>query len=360
MVIGSAGAIYVAAVGARTPLGLQAAASAASVRAALSAVQRHPYLVDNAGNLMPVTCDAQLDPTLIGPRRLLALLEPALREAALPLVSQTGDSRGITCDEFRLAVSVGLPEIRPGFSANDAAAVCTGIESIVLPLPARDAEVHTLGHAAGLVALARIAQRIVADEIDLGLVAGVDSYLHPYTMEWLDANRQVIGSISRSGFVPGEGAGACLLASGRACERLGLTPPMRLRDAVIGRESALIKSQEMCFGVGLTATLRQAVRSLRLPDERIHHTICDLNGERYRGEEWGFVCLRASECFDDPTDYLAPADCWGDLGAASGPLFVMLACQAIARGYSNGRRRTAVWASSEGGCRGVALLESMA
>lgn len=348
------GAVHIAGVGARTPLGLQSAPSAAAVRAGLSAVQRHSCLVDIVGDLMPVTRDALLEPGMIGPQRLLALLEPALREAALPIADVSHDAPR---DALRLAVSVGLPEIRPGFSVDDAAAVRAGIQLLTLPLSPQDIDVHTLGHAAGLVALASGARRIASGELDVFLVGGVDSYLHPYTMEWLDANRQVIGTVSRSGFIPGEGAGACLLASATACERFGLRTTLRLRDVAVGLEAAHIKSQEMCFGVGLSATLRKAIRGLRLPDERIHHTICDLNGERYRGEEWGFVCLRTSECFDDPTNYLSPADCWGDLGAASGPLFVMLAWQAIARGHAHGSR-TAVWASSEGGHRAVALLEA--
>lgn len=86
--------------------------------------------------------------------------------------------------------------------------------------------------------------------------------------------------------------------------------------------------------------------------------ICDINGERYRGEEWGFVCLRLSQYFDDPTAYDSPADCWGDMGAASGPLFIMLACQAIARGYAKGPRAL-LWTSSEGGLRGAAVIETL-
>ena len=95
---------------------------------------------------------------------------------------------------------------------------------------------------------------------------------------------------------------------------------------------------------------------LRLPNERINQIFCDINGERYRGEEWGFVCLRLSQYFDDPTAYLSPAECWGDMGAASGPLFAMLVCQAAARSISKGQR-TMLWASSQRGLRGVAVLE---
>lgn len=65
--------------------------------------------------------------------------------------------------------------------------------------------------------------------------------------------------------------------------------------------------------------------------------------------------LRARALFRDAADFEAPADCWGDLGAASGPLYACLAIEAEARGYAKGSR-TLIWASSEGGQRGAALL----
>ena len=43
------------------------------------------------------------------------------------------------------------------------------------------------------------------------------------------------------------------------------------------------------------------------------------------------------------------------MGAASGPLFAMLACQAAARGYAKGKR-TLLWSGSESGLRSAAVL----
>jgi 3-oxoacyl-[acyl-carrier-protein] synthase-1 len=187
------------------------------------------------------------------------------------------------------------------------------------------------------------------------LVGGVDSYFHPDTMEWLDANRQLAGSVSRSGFVPGEGAGFCLLMSDHTRTRLGLRALGKIVRVGLGRETKLIKTSEICLGLGLTAAVRDAVSGLNPPAETVNDVICDMNSERYRGEEWGFVCLRLPLYFDNPTGYLSPADCWGDMGAASASLFAMLACEAAARGYATGPR-TLLWASSEGGSRGAALL----
>ena len=106
----------------------------------------------------------------------------------------------------------------------------------------------------------------------------------------------------------------------------------------------------------MTAVVRSATANLELPGQAVTDIICDMNGERYRGEEWGFVCLRLPLQMTNPTAYISPADCWGDMGAASGPLFAMLACRASARKYANGPR-SLVWASSEGGLRGAMLLE---
>jgi 3-oxoacyl-[acyl-carrier-protein] synthase-1 len=132
---------------------------------------------------------------------------------------------------------------------------------------------------------------------------------------------------------------------------------MRLVAVAIGEESKRVKTAEVCLGHGLTSTVQDALHNLP-PGEKISTVICDINGERYRSEEWAFVCLRLSQYFDDITDYLSPADCWGDMGAASTPLFAMLVGQAAVRGYAKGSR-SMLWASSEGGLRGAAVVETI-
>ena len=125
--------------------------------------------------------------------------------------------------------------------------------------------------------------------------------------------------------------------------------------ACTGREANLIKTSDVCIGAGLVEVVGEALKSHLPHTETIDTVICDINGERYRSEEWGFVCLRLGQHFADPTLYLSPSNIWGDMGAASGPLFAMLACQAAMRGYAAGPR-TFLWASSEGGLRAAALL----
>jgi 3-oxoacyl-[acyl-carrier-protein] synthase I len=118
----------------------------------------------------------------------------------------------------------------------------------------------------------------------------------------------------------------------------------------------VINTDDICLGEGLSATVGNALSGFRPSDERINGIFCDINGQRYRNEEWGFVCLRLSNYFDDPTAYQSPAECWGDMGAASGPLFAVLACDGLARGHAPGPR-IMLWTSSEKGRRSAAVVE---
>jgi 3-oxoacyl-[acyl-carrier-protein] synthase-1 len=58
-------------------------------------------------------------------------------------------------------------------------------------------------------------------------------------------------------------------------------------------------SDEVCVGQGLTEAIAAATSADLLGDEQITDTYCDLNGETYRTEEWGFTLLRLQERFVD-------------------------------------------------------------
>jgi 3-oxoacyl-[acyl-carrier-protein] synthase-1 len=109
------------------------------------------------------------------------------------------------------------------------------------------------------------------------------------------------------------------------------------------------------LGRGLTTAFREVVTAL--PEQtKIDHIICDMNGEPYRADEYGFTIVRTSQHFLDAGSFLSPADCWGDVGAASGPLFLALAVAANSKGYSPGPC-VLLWASSEGGERSAVLVQ---
>lgn len=340
-------AAHIIATGVRTPLGLHSVPAAAAVRAGVSRLREHPTLLDRLGEPVVAAFDSQIDAGLSGADRFVSLAQSALREICEQLA--------LVQPKALVPVFLALPEVRPGFSERDATEIGKRL-SLLPELPCALGPVKTfpLGHAAGARAIqAGIAA--LAGGHELCLVGGVESYLHAETIAWLDINRQLANADGRSSFVPGEGAGFLVLSK-RAPREPGLTVLASILSCETANERALIKTADVCLGEGLTAAVRQAVSRLG-SGARVHDIVCDLNGERYRGTEWGFACLRVGKYFDDPLAYRAPADVWGDVGAASIPLFAVLTCQAAARGYARGPK-TLLWASSEHGLRGAVVVES--
>ena len=138
--------------------------------------------------------------------------------------------------------------------------------------------------------------------------------------------------------------------------RYGITVLARIEAAATVDEPNRIKTETVCIGEGLTQAVREVLEALP-PQTMIDDTICDQNGEAYRADEFGFMLARTSERFVDAADFQAPADCWGDVGAASGPLYVTLAATAARKDYAKGPR-TLVWTSSEGGERTAVIVHA--
>ena len=344
------GLIDIVSLGASTPLGRDAWSSAAAVRAGISGFTQHPFMIDGAGEPMRAAIAPWLDIGISGVERLLALLIPAIDQALSPLLSSARAP-------LKLALSLGLPSQRPGLAADFQSTLMTALAAqyrdrfaAVAAFPA--------GHAAGLLALEAAVKPMQQGTFDACVVAGVDSYLAPETLEWLEQCDQLHGAGPLNnawGFIPGEAAGAVLIVNRASAERLGLPPLACLAGLGVATEPHRIKTETVCLGEGLTQAFRGALQSLSA-EAKVSDVYCDLNGEPYRADEYGFTCLRTKEHFVSAADFIAPADCWGDISAAGGPLHLGLAAIAGYKGYANGDWGL-VWASAEGGERAAALLK---
>lgn len=333
--------------GARTPLGFDLQSSAAAVRAGIGAIDEHPFMIDRFGEPMLVTRDAGLDPELAGPDRLSALAVPAARAALAPLKGASGAPK--------VAIAVSLGQERPGQDSGTGAAVAEALrEALDGTIGIEQVRHWTGGHAGGILAMEDARRLIAKGGADVVLAGGVDSYLSRDTLEWLDDTEQLHSEGNIYGFCPGEAAGFLLIARMETVHRLGLAPLVSLVSVGSGIEENLIRTEDICLGDGLSAAFRAAATPLG-KGETIDRILCDMNGERYRGNEYGFAVLKASGLFKDAADFEAPADCWGDVGAASGPLYASLVVEAEARGYAKGPL-SLIWASSEAGQRSSAIL----
>ncbi len=343
--------IVITGMGASTPVGRTVWASAAAVRAGISGFAEHPFMIDTAGGPMRVARAPWIADEEAKNGRISHLLLPALEEALRPL-----DAVPWQGGRLRLSLELGLPPERPGLPPDFSNELD---ESIAARFSERffAGETFSIGHAAGLFALESALRKLSLGEEDASLVAGADSYLFPETLEWLEECDQLHGAGPLNnawGFVPGEGAGALLLMGEERARSLGLPVYGRVLGVGTGREKNLIKTESVCIGEGLTTAFRGAL-SLLPPGTKVDALFSDMNGEPYRADEFGFTALRTKEYFEAAGDYAAPADCWGDVGAASGPLCSALAIISHYKGYGKGPL-SLVWAGSESGERAAALL----
>jgi 3-oxoacyl-[acyl-carrier-protein] synthase I len=340
--------VLIVGLGAATPVGRSVWASAAAVRAGIAGFASHPYMVDEVGLPMRIAPLPWIDPERSVVERIGDALISALREAMVSL-EHVRSRPPIT-------LLVNFPPDRPGTPEDLPRLVCARVAE-QLPGAFSRVSCALLGHAGAMIAIQSALAMLAARPDSLCLVAGADSYLDPDVLEWLEQTEQLHGAGERNnawGFVPGEGAGALLLATRHTLDRLELKALGGIRAVGIGRESELIGTGAVCTAVGLTGAVRLALAALN-PDEMLSDVYCDMNGEPYRADEYAFLVTRTRERFAAPSEFVAPADCWGDLGAASVPLLIALACIAGAKKYAKGDAAL-VWASSMSGERGAALL----
>jgi len=342
--------LYVVAVGASTPIGRDALSSAAAVRAGITGFTEHPFMIDTAGEPMRVARAPWLDIDCDLYDRFAALLVPALEQVLEPLRLRWDRP-------LRLALALGLPSPKPGVPA-DLAHRLGALVASCFPGQFVATATFPVGHAGGLLGLNAAFLKLSQGAFDACVVAGVDSYLEPETLEWLEENDQLHGAGRLNnawGLIPGEAAGAALVTSSAIAECLPTQPLARLLRVGCGFEENRIKTETVCIGEGLTAAFRAALAGLP-SGERVTDVFCDMNGEPYRADEFGFAALRTSESFVSVSDFIAPADCWGDVSAASAPLALALSTIAGQKAYAKGTY-VLVSTSSESGERGAALLE---
>ena len=259
--------------------------------------------------------------------------------------------RGISMGKLFIAA----PQLRPGVPEDLAENVARDVLAVMPPALAPVAA--SLGHAGGGIALASVFDRLREGETDWAVIAGFDSYLSRDTCAWLDDSRQLHTGYNAWGFVPGESAGAMVLASLPAAQAAGVRPLALVEGVGVGTEAVPITATEgVCLGWGLTQAVRAALDALP-PAAVIDNLYCDHNGQPYRADEMGFMLARTGDRFRNPGAFVAPADCWGDAGAATVPLLVALILQAETRGYTAGPL-SLVFAGSDSGQRVAVLLRT--
>jgi len=223
-------AIAVIGTGATTALGWDAPASFAAVRAGVPGFAEHPYLVDSAGDFVVAALAPAAPADTGGADRFGPMIDRAFGEALKPLAAAALGEVTIPC-------VIGIPRPRPGLPDDLEERIRA---DLMRPRaggrPAVDVVCIAGDHAAGLLAIRSCWEWMQRTGSAIGLAGGVDSWISSETIEWLEGMEWLHAQRTPFGFIPGEAAAFCLLASPEAARRLGAVPRLLIRAVAAAAE----------------------------------------------------------------------------------------------------------------------------
>jgi 3-oxoacyl-[acyl-carrier-protein] synthase-1 len=164
------------------------------------------------------------------------------------------------------------------------------------------------------------------------LVAATDSLLSWPTLSYYEQHDRLLTQSNSNGFIPGEGAGALLLAA----------PDVRTDQLVctgigFGREAVRIASDEPQRADGLTQAIKAALLDAGCQMHDLDFRITDISGERYYFKEAALALSRTLRQRKVGFDLWHPAECTGEVGAAAGTAIIADASAACEKQYTRSR-----------------------
>jgi 3-oxoacyl-[acyl-carrier-protein] synthase-1 len=294
---------------------------------------------------------------VVGMDRTLAEFDVHTRMLVLGTSALEEVLDGLALDPtMEVPIFIGVRDDALDFSKDDAARLATGLTRVAHTRCKATIATVAGGNASGLTALALARQRVEKGSAQLAIAGGVDSHIDPVFLERLDALGRCKSLGNKWGYPPGEGAAMLAVCTTALAKQARI--PIFAGLVAEGRsvERSPLGGEGICLGLGLAHAIRSALEPIVWPDETIATQYCDINGEFYRTEEFMYATQRLpGHAFRAIDEYIGPADCWGDVGAASGPLLAVLAVESGRRGYARGNLAL-LWAGSENGQRAACVL----
>lgn len=309
--------IYIIDAGMITPVGVTLDMTDASIRAGINQYQDSDYYDHNHNPIkMALVPDEALKAELenmisiAGLKaieiRLIQLISEALNDIDLSLLEENKP----------VAVFIAGPSSM-GLQFIEVISELTGLN-----IDFSNSRSISVGRAGGVYALDAAAQYIRNNAESTALVIGADSYNDlDIVNDYLSVNRLMTSSHS-DGFVPGEAASVLVLSSVASTGN-----SLSLNTCGFGHENGSIVSDKPYLGDGLANAFTQA---LKAPTRNsISYIYSSMNGESYWSKELGVAILRNKSSWVENHQLYHPADCYGDIGAATGAVLIGLAVKKL-------------------------------
>jgi 3-oxoacyl-[acyl-carrier-protein] synthase I len=344
--------LYIAGMGMITPVGINTAMTAAAVKAGVSAYEASDNFSYRAEPLtmsrVPQEVFDQIDVVLDEGgynNHIIKMAILAMREA-------------LSGHNIKKPVPLLLvvPETRPDNTYIEQETLVKHLlKQKELPLHAGLIRYFASGRAGGIQALEYAQHYLYHQRADYVLVGGSDSHwIYPRLGE-LDLANRLLSPGNMDGFAAGEGAGFLLLTRYPQLALARGNYVVALSPAGVCNESGHLYSKEPYRGNGLDEAFKRALADA--PENSVRAIYSSMNGEYHWAKEYGVAYTRNKDYFHDPVRVEHPADCFGDLGAATAPVLIGLAAEALFK--LSGATTHLVYSSSDGPVRAAVRVEKL-
>lgn len=184
------------------------------------------------------------------------------------------------------------------------------------------------------------------------LVGGSDSFDDPKILQVLDRQGRVNCDGCRDGFTPGDGAGYMLLTPDKENAMTNNGHCVYLCRPQHGFEKGHLYSDAHYSGDGLSDCFRQLFQ--QHSDVIVERVYASMNGENHWSKEYGIARMRNRSFFVEEIVLEHPADCYGDIGAATGAALITIAALDLWKQPDSGT--PLVYCSSDNGYRSALIM----
>ena len=303
-----------------TSVGLNAPAACAAIRCGLDNNQETRFM-DQSGEWISAAM-VPLEQPWRGLAKLKHMVVPAIRECLNAL------DAAVPVSTIPLFLCIA-EESRPGrVQGLDAQFLNTVQEELGLTFHPRSA-VLAQGRVGPVQAIQQAQRMMAQQQAGYCIVAGVDSFLTAGTLRAYEERMRLLTEKNSNGFIPGEAGAAVLL--GRRDSGL------MIRGIGFGREAAHIDSEEPLRADGMVAAIKGALAAAEMDMGDLDFRITDANGEQYVFKEASLALSRILRKRKEEFDIWHPAECTGEVGAATVPIVLAVAEAATRKGYTLGQ-----------------------
>jgi len=341
--------LAITAVNAITAVGHDAAMIAAAVRAGISRFSEYDDFPDGEGNPIIVAHIRGIDEGLDTCARMAASAKLCL-DTLLSGYFRNGTQHP---SQIRIFLGTSMEE-RPGPRYEES---CMWSLPGVMEKWAAKPSVETFprGNASVPYSLAEAGMLIESDPRALCIVGGIDSLLRDSTLNWFeqDARLKSVSYGRHQGLIAGEAVCFMIIEGPERARQANRPILARITGLGLAEDPEPRAYNASSRGTGLAEACRAAL--VGTSGESVCAVLGDLNGENSRTVEWS---MTETNCFgmrDTGRKLWKPANCYGDIGAATGAVMVTVAAQGFARAWLQGP--VLAFCSDDHGACGALVLE---